>query len=310
MSQAVSEERAARASEGLGKRSRTRTCAGCGERVDVSSDDALLIRLIVGPEGEVAVDPGGGGFGRGAHVHPRPDCLARAAKGGLARSAKGAVRTVHMEDGTTQPLRADTLAAAIRTAMDRRIRGLLTAAVRSRSVALGSEAVAGAWDRGEAALLVVACDAAAGGDLACVRRAVSEGRAAAWGTKLELGALCAGGDERKKAAGLAVVAITSGRIAAAVRETVQASDACAGSAGNPGEARRESARASAGERGHRRGADRSQARESANAGLGREAARHAELHQVTSSATAPEDLTGGNGSGDAAGAAVNRRADG
>ena len=210
---------------------RVRTCVGCGERVELDEgpERSSLVRLILGPEGEVAVDPGSGGFGRGAHVHPRPDCLAKAVQRGLAKAAKGRVSAVASETGELLPLRPDTLAAAIKAAMDRRIEGLLVAAVRSRQVALGADAVTGACERGEAALLVVACDAAAAADLAEVRRAIAEGRAVSWGTKQSLGALGIGG-EATRPSGVGVVALTSSRIAAAVREAVHIADGSMGRA--------------------------------------------------------------------------------
>jgi predicted RNA-binding protein YlxR (DUF448 family)/ribosomal protein L7Ae-like RNA K-turn-binding protein len=210
------------------KGSRTRTCVGCGERVEVTAR-VSLVRLILGPEGEVAVDPGDGGFGRGAHVHPRPDCLAKAVQRGLAKAAKGRVHSVSSGEGELAPLRPDTLAAAIKAAMDRRVEGLLAAAVRSRQVALGADAVTGACARGEAALVVVACDAAAAADLAEVRRAISEGRAVSWGTKLSLGALFGGG-EAARPSGVGVVALTSSRIGAAVREAIHIADGSVGRA--------------------------------------------------------------------------------
>src|SRR5262249_58077561 len=109
---------------------------------------------------------------------------------GLLGATKG---NAHIVDGQDQEkgeaLSTDSLARAIQRSMDRRIEGLLAAAVRSRQVARGSDAVTGACQRGEAELVVVACDAAAAADLTEVRRAVAEGRAVAWGTKARIGAV-------------------------------------------------------------------------------------------------------------------------
>jgi predicted RNA-binding protein YlxR (DUF448 family)/ribosomal protein L7Ae-like RNA K-turn-binding protein len=209
-----------------------RTCVGCGERVDVTAAGrSSLVRLILGPEGEIAIDPGDGGFGRGAHVHPRPDCLAKAVQRGLAKAAKGRVHSIQVGDGPEGlvPLRPDTLAAAIKAAMDRRVESLVAAAARSRQVALGSDSVSGACERGEAHLVMVACDAAAAADLTEVRRAIAEGRAVSWGTKLSLGTLFGGG-EAARPSGVGVLAITSPSIAAAVREAVQIADESSGPA--------------------------------------------------------------------------------
>ncbi|MDI1475545.1 YlxR family protein [Polyangium sp. y55x31] len=226
--------------------SRVRTCVGCGERVELPRSGAapsVLVRLVLGPGGEVAVDAASGGFGRGAHVHPRPSCVEKAAQKGLSRAAKGKVSLLWDEapeqtgeetaasettsSGKLVPLDASSLSRAIVRALDRRVQGLVVAAARARKVALGADAVTGADERGEADLIVVATDAAAGSELSAVRRAISEGRAVAWGTKKVLATLCSAAASSKRAEGLAVVAIKDDRIAAALREAVQAASALA-----------------------------------------------------------------------------------
>lgn len=210
-------------------RGRVRTCVGCGERIEGDAGD--LIRLVLGPEGEIAVDARGGAFGRGAHVHARPACLDRAARSGLARSTKGKAATVLSEDGEALPLHAGSLARVIQEAMDRRIEGLFAAAVRSRQLAFGADAVTGACQRGDAALVVVARDAAAAAELTEVRRAVSEGRAVAWGDKQRLGRIVMtgkrpGGDSG--GAGVGVTAILSPKLGDAVLLAVRIADGCTG----------------------------------------------------------------------------------
>jgi predicted RNA-binding protein YlxR (DUF448 family) len=229
--------------------SRVRTCVGCGERVTLQRADAAamtLVRLVLGPGGEVAVDAGSGGFGRGVHVHPRPDCVERAALRGLARSAKAKVTLVwndeplvgtdsgiesKSDDGLSEsnkglvPLEPATLAAAMVRAIERRALGLLLAAARAHKVALGADAVTGAVGRGEADLVVVATDAAASAELPAVRRAVTDGRAVAWGTKQVLAASCSSAASSKRIEGLGVVAILDDRIAAALRAAVHAAAA-------------------------------------------------------------------------------------
>ncbi|WP_170319524.1 YlxR family protein [Polyangium spumosum] len=225
--------------------SRVRTCVGCGERVEVPRSGAapsVLVRLVLGPSGEVAVDAAGGGFGRGAHVHPRPSCVEKAAQKGLSRAAKGKVSLLWDEgpeeageeapsgtaaSGKLVPLDAGSLSRVIVRALDRRVQGLIVAAARSRKIAVGADAVTGADVRGEAEMIVVATDAAAGSELSAVRRAVSDGRAVAWGTKKVLATLCSAAASSKRAEGLAVVAIKDDRIAAALREAVQAASALA-----------------------------------------------------------------------------------
>jgi predicted RNA-binding protein YlxR (DUF448 family)/ribosomal protein L7Ae-like RNA K-turn-binding protein len=212
---------------------RARTCVGCGEHVEPDSA-ADLVRLVVN-DGEVAVDGRGGGFGRGAHVHARPDCLRRAVERGLSRSAKARIHTIHTEAaapaGGTAPLSVQSLAQAIQRSMDRRIEGLLISAARSKRVALGSDAVTGASQRGEAELVVVATDAAAARDLTAVRRAVTEGRAVAWASKDRLGELLSRSGSSLQ---LAVLSVSSRSIASSLRDAAQIVDACAAiAAGKP-----------------------------------------------------------------------------
>lgn len=198
---------------------RVRTCVGCGRRVEVGSPaEEDLVRLVFGEAGEVAVDARGGAFGRGAHVHARAACLDRAARGGLARSTKGRAARVD----------AAGLARAIQEAMDRRIEGFFTSAIRSRQLARGADAVTESCQRGEAELVVVARDAAAAADLGEVRRAVAAGRAVAWGDKQRLGQIVT-----PDGAEVAVVAISSRSIARGLAQVARVSDACNGAASEP-----------------------------------------------------------------------------
>lgn len=188
-----------------------RTCVGCGER----SAPGEMVRLVIAPSGEIAVDAAGGGFGRGAHVHARGSCLAQAASRGLLRATKGRGKTVSVavkEAGEVvtseaRPMDAGALASAIEAAMTRRIEGLLGTAVRTGKGRVGSNATTSAWRAGDASLIVVATDADAAADLSAVRDAVSSGAAVAWGTKASLG--------------MGVMAITDTRIASAVRDAVE-----------------------------------------------------------------------------------------
>jgi len=184
-----------------------RMCVGCSER-----DDAVaLVRLVIGPDGSIAVDAKGGSFGRGAHVHASPSCLKKAAKSGLLRAFKGKAKTTEAE-----------LSRSIAVAMDRRIEGLLASSLRARALAIGSDAVSAACRAGEAKLVVVARDAAAAAQLGEVQRAVAEGRAVAWSDKERLGRLVRSRDP------VAVVAIERQTIADSIRDAVHAMDACVG----------------------------------------------------------------------------------
>ena len=58
-----------------------RTCIGCRQVVDKGD----LVRLVVDGN-RIRVDHDGNLPGRGAHVHPVPQCIEAAARGGLNRS--------------------------------------------------------------------------------------------------------------------------------------------------------------------------------------------------------------------------------
>src|SRR5262249_5780488 len=121
----------------------TRTCVGCARREDADA----MVRVVLGPAGEVAVDVAGGASGRGAHVHARTECLEKACKGGLSRSFKTNVKATAQE-----------IAAQIVEGVERRIRGLIMAAARTRRIAIGADATCGALEEGAAAV-VIASDA-------------------------------------------------------------------------------------------------------------------------------------------------------
>ena len=197
------DDSAVRASPRLAKASE-RTCGGCG-RTDSPEE---MVRLVVSPEGDVAVDLAGGQFGRGAHVHASPRCLGGAPRG-LSRSFRRPV--------TVTP---HALASAIVAAGERRARGLLASAARSQAVEIGAENAGLAWESGNAHLLVVARDAAAGASVGSVLRAIAAGAAVAWGTKAELGALVGKSE-------VAVVGITSVPLAAALRTVVRTASSVA-----------------------------------------------------------------------------------
>jgi predicted RNA-binding protein YlxR (DUF448 family) len=178
-----------------------RTCVGCGK----TDDPKHLIRLVVAPGGEVAVDLAGGQFGRGAHVHASPSCVAAA--------PRGLSKTFHQNVAVT----AGQLAQAIVSAADRRVTGLLSSAARSRNLEVGAEIAGQAFENGKAHLLVVARDAAAAASIGRIMHAVAHGGAVAWGSKTSLGALV-GKQE------VAVLGITSQPLAAALRSAVSMSN--------------------------------------------------------------------------------------
>lgn len=158
-------------SQGKGSR---RMCAGCGGRADAHA----LVRLVVGPTPPfVAVDLGRKLGGRGVSVHPNQACVRSAARrGGLVKALRG--RT---------DLTSKRLEAMIVAQLEQRVRGLLSAASRRASVAIGAEAVRAALLSNQGDLLVCANDAK--GRVEELRRgATARGCATAtWGTKATLG---------------------------------------------------------------------------------------------------------------------------
>jgi len=149
-----------------------RTCVGCRS----VAEPAELVRLVVGPEGEVVVDLAGGSFGRGAWVHPRPECLQKAAPAGLSRAFRAPIR-----------LSAVELGERFRAAAARRARGLILAARRARKLEAGATVVAQAVSEHHAELVLVATDARASADFSWLEPLVASGRALAFGSKAAFG---------------------------------------------------------------------------------------------------------------------------
>jgi predicted RNA-binding protein YlxR (DUF448 family)/ribosomal protein L7Ae-like RNA K-turn-binding protein len=157
-----------------GKPASRRQCAGCAKR-DLADD---LVRVVLGPEGTLAVDLADSRFGRGAHVHASVECVQKALRGGFAKVFKTKV------EGTVESLGEQIVIAA-----DRRIEGLLAGARRGKLVLAGADTVREAYREGNAALIIVACDAAAATKHPEVQEAVAEGKAIAWSNKQRLGAI-------------------------------------------------------------------------------------------------------------------------
>ena len=150
-----------------------RTCVGCR----ASGEPQDLVRLVVGPDGDVVPDLGGGAFGRGAWVHPRSSCVQGAVRGGLSRGLKTPIKTT-----------AEEVTRHLRDAAVRRTLSLLQAAQRARRAAIGTAALEEAERDGSVELLVLAGDAKASADLSAVRRLAQRGRVRLFKTKAELGA--------------------------------------------------------------------------------------------------------------------------
>jgi predicted RNA-binding protein YlxR (DUF448 family) len=150
----------------------TRTCVGCQTEATASE----LVRVVLGPDGVLVPDPRGGTFGRGAWLHPRPECLVRAVPRGVARALRAEVKT-----------NAEEFSGLVRQAGMRRLLGLVSAAWRAKKAAIGATAVEEVLGTGRDCLVVVATDAAAAASGYGVTRAVALGRALAASTKADLG---------------------------------------------------------------------------------------------------------------------------
>ncbi|HJL20380.1 MAG TPA: DUF448 domain-containing protein [Sandaracinaceae bacterium LLY-WYZ-13_1] len=154
----------------------TRTCVGCRE--EDGRDD--LLRFVVRDEAPRLVpDVRRRLPGRGVSVHPTRACMERAvAKGGFARALRGKV------DAT-----AAELCEMARLQYERRLEGLVAAALRNGSVAVGTDAVRAALSDARVRLLVVAADAAGRREELSAHAERLGHRCVVFGTKAKLGGL-------------------------------------------------------------------------------------------------------------------------
>ncbi len=124
-----------------------RTCLVSGE----SRDKSLLLRFVVGPDGDIVPDIEGRLPGRGLWLLPRRDIVDSAAKRLFARAAR---RNVEVPAG---------LADRVEDLLVRRCVDLIGLARRAGQAVTGFAKVEAALDKGEAAVLVEAAEGAAGG---------------------------------------------------------------------------------------------------------------------------------------------------
>jgi uncharacterized protein len=164
--------------EGATEKRPTRTCASCRE-MGTSEE---LVRFVLGPDGTVGVDLAGGAFGRGSWLHPTPKCL-RSADKSLGRAFEEAV-----VDTTTDIL------GRLLVAAERRTRGLLLAARRSRHLALGVDTCSTEWNVGRVVLVMLASDVGSLAHAQWVEDAVAKGSVIACFTRAQLGEMLGRGD--------------------------------------------------------------------------------------------------------------------
>jgi predicted RNA-binding protein YlxR (DUF448 family)/ribosomal protein L30E len=179
-----------------------RTCAGCRGVVEREE----LVRFVYVPDYVPCLVPDLGArlSGRGVRVHPTRACLSKAVRGGFARSMRRAI-SVELSE----------LESALRGQIDRRLEGLLLAALRRRQVALGTDAVREALLAGAVRLLLVAKDAAGRRDELCARAAERGVQVVEAGDKSQLGRLAG-----KESLGL--IAVLDGDIAREIAATARA----------------------------------------------------------------------------------------
>jgi len=151
-----------------------RMCVGCGNRAERDG----LVRLVVAPSAPfVAVDLGRRLDGRGVSVHLRRRCIRAALqRGALARALRGVAE-----------IEPESIERMVDQQLTRRVRGLLSSALRIRRIAVGAEAVRAELEATRGDLLVVAEDAR-GRATELAKMATAIGCATAtWGTKASLG---------------------------------------------------------------------------------------------------------------------------
>lgn len=105
-----------------------RTCIGCKETLQYDE----LVRLVLAPDGQIAIDLDRKLPGRGAHICPSINCMEEAVRGNaFARAFRQAV----------SPPEADALAELLCERLEEKLSGLLGLGYRSRQVLSGSMAL-------------------------------------------------------------------------------------------------------------------------------------------------------------------------
>ena len=189
------------ASVGRPRKVRQRTCVGCG-KVDAPSN---LLRLVLGPGGQVAFDLANHATGRSAHLHPSAACFVPAARKGLSRAFRANV--------ACDPA---LLVEELQRAVERRLLGLFGSALRSGNAVIGRMNVDVELGANSIELVVMACNANDSPSQSLMK-AVDEGRVVAWGSTAQLGAALGCGD-------VAVVGVRSPSLGKAIADVCRIAD--------------------------------------------------------------------------------------
>ncbi len=174
----------------------SRTCVGCGQQACQSE----LLRCIHAPDGGLVVDLKSSALGRGAWVHPRPECIARALTRGFARSFRANVQTD-----------AEQFYTLLTDAATRRVGGLIQASRARGALLFGRDVVRENLARVQVALL--ATDVSSLQREAFVTELGQRGKLMIWGDKQRFGQWLGRGD-------VAIVAITESGLANEVAKAV------------------------------------------------------------------------------------------
>lgn len=179
-----------------------RTCVACRQR----GDRADLVRWVAADDGRVALDARASRSGRGAWVHPTRACVAAMVKRHAAERALKVPVQVDLDAGA--------LLAQLRAALVQRVTSLLVVAARTRTLAIGTEAVAAMLERGRVRAVVVAGDA--GDHARALADAPGHGgpRVIRYADKSALGALFDRGE-------VALLALLDPRIASETASTIE-----------------------------------------------------------------------------------------
>jgi len=122
-----------------------RSCLGCRE----IAEKKKLLRLVLSPDNEVVLDFYSKLPGRGAYVCPQLSCMEKALKGNaLKRAFRGSVKMPVL----------DEVARVFTLQCTEKIASLLSMAIRSRKISLGTEAVEGELKKGNLSLLLLSRD--------------------------------------------------------------------------------------------------------------------------------------------------------
>lgn len=190
-----------RSDEASAQRGPERTCVGCRR----AARPRELVRLVADAQGGVALDPKSSRGGRGAWVHPTRSCVEAMVK------RHAAERTLKVD--VKRDLDAGAILASLRESLAKKAASLLVVASRTKTLAIGAEAVAASLERVRVPAVVVARDAGSVAKSMADEGSGGGTRVLRHSTKAELGSLFHRGE-------VALLALLDTRIAAELAVTI------------------------------------------------------------------------------------------